>query len=62
MKENSENMVAGQNINFDNALGKEKEKSQEGEGEEVQDEKDVEPDLRPRSMSEGASRCVEVAP
>ena len=57
-------MVAGKDTNFDmiHALGKEKEKRQEGEegGEEVQDERGGELDQRPRSMSAGASRCVEV--
>ena len=50
-------MVAGQDINFDmiHALGKEKEEGQK-EGKEVE-ERDEEPDQRPRSMSVGASRC-----
>ena len=59
-------MVAGQDINFDmiHALGKEKEKRQKGEegGEEVQDERGEEPDQRPWTISEGASRCVQVPP
>ena len=59
-------MVAGQDINFDMiyALGKEKEKREKCEegGKEVQIERGEEPDQRPRSMSEGASRCVQVPP
>ena len=53
-------MVAGQDINFDmiHALGKEKEVGQK-EGKEVE-ERDEEPDQRPRSMSVGASRCFQL--
>ena len=55
--EEGRSMVAGQDINFDmiHALGKEKEEGQK-EGKEVE-ERDEEPDQRPRSMSVGASRC-----